>query len=198
MLDEFLDAGGRIYQNTELISIQVMDDDSFMLNLHNRTNNKKTSVPANNLFLNIPLQQLRKIIYHEETNLPLTGGDTISELSANLETASALKLYLYYERAWWHEEPVGATVGSFRTDTRCSYDDKESDDNCALPIQGRWHDGEVFCDDETDECDGFLLVIYKNDIMLSDGYIWFEKLRAIEVIQKYVGNINSVKHEFTR
>ena len=85
---------------------------------------------------------------------PTLGLDASAFAAAHaVQTEVVTKLYLYYDVAWWRE--LGLTSGDFKLDG----------DAANMPLKGRYHDGDVVCDDEDDPatCRGFLLAVYDHD-----------------------------------
>jgi hypothetical protein len=105
---------------------------------------------AEKTILNIPQRPLLEIM----RGSPTLGLDASAFAAAHaVQTEVVTKLYLYYDVAWWRE--LGLTSGDFKLDG----------DAANMPLKGRYHDGDVVCDDEDDPatCRGFLLAVYDHD-----------------------------------
>ena len=104
---------------------------------------------AEKTILNIPQRPLLEIM----RGSPSLGLDASAFAAAHaVQTEVVTKLYLYYDVAWWRE--LGLTSGDFKLDG----------DAANMPLKGRYHDGDVVCDDEDPAtCRGFLLAVYDHD-----------------------------------
>lgn len=100
-----------------------------------------------------------------------------------------VKLYLHYDHAWWRS--LGLTSGYFHMygptpddggawDGQCPSLDTGALMPCSsdtLPLEGRYHDGHVRCDDGKptgDNCRGFIEATYTSDGVHSSNVTFFE------------------------
>ncbi|CAB9499075.1 Flavin containing amine oxidoreductase [Seminavis robusta] len=106
--------------------------------------------------LNVPQRPLLNIV--RDSHFDDKGMLDAATLDAlhSVQTVIATKLYLYYPRGhvFWHK--LGLFSGDF---------EHEGDARNML-LAGRYHDGQVECDDpeDLDTCHGFLLAVYANDL----------------------------------
>jgi len=198
LVDRVLELGGRLFLQRELLSISADETTNMPLEMtfRNRTTDDIFTLTATHAFLNLPPQPLRKVIYNEDTNLPEGQGlDDIFEIVQNTEHVNAMKVYLWYDRAWWFE--MGKHSGTFKYDQPIASTSAQPIDFRYASPNGRWHDGDVHCDSE-DECYGFLLAIYDNIMDFQDDGLVYGALRNFQVLQKYIGDITTPLHEIDR
>ena len=105
-MNRVLEAGGRLFLQRELVSISADEtaDMPLEMTFRNRATGDMFTLTATHAFLNLPPQPLRKVIYNEDSNLPEGQGlDDVFEIMQNTEHVNAIKVYLWYDRAWWFE-----------------------------------------------------------------------------------------------
>lgn len=105
-------------------------------------------VSGGGVILNLPQRPLLEIFRASADDLSLDA--SIFQAAHAVQTAVVTKLYLYYESAWWIT--LGLTSGDFELEG----------DATEMLLKGRYHDGDINCD-ENGECSGFLLTVYAND-----------------------------------
>ena len=133
-------------------------------------------VTATRVLLNTPLLPALRIVRNSPSlKAHFEGG----KFPAFLHVPHAyrhVKLYVHYDWAWWRQ--LGLTSGDFslygptpgnNVLAPCSSD--------TLPLQGRYHDGHVRCDDGNatgSQCRGFIEATYTSDGVHSSNVTFFE------------------------
>eukprot|EP00928_Gymnodinium_smaydae_P036594 TRINITY_DN25552_c0_g1_i1.p1 TRINITY_DN25552_c0_g1~~TRINITY_DN25552_c0_g1_i1.p1 ORF type:complete len:864 (-),score=63.11 TRINITY_DN25552_c0_g1_i1:76-2514(-) len=75
-----------------------------------------------------------------------------------------VKFYVHYDWAWWRA--LGKTFGYFTANPGCSHRALQSCNVDVLPLDGRYHDGPVRCEDGNEtglHCRGFIEATYTSD-----------------------------------
>jgi len=105
------------------------------------------STTSNRVVLTLPQYPLQQVV----RNSPGLGmSDALLSSVHAVQPVYAVKLYLYYEDAWWVTK-YGLREGSFTSDGNA----------VSPPLQGRYHDGDIRCTDATQtSCYGFLQTQY--------------------------------------
>eukprot|EP00633_Aureoumbra_lagunensis_P003462 CAMPEP_0197301690 /NCGR_PEP_ID=MMETSP0890-20130614/50557_1 /TAXON_ID=44058 ORGANISM="Aureoumbra lagunensis, Strain CCMP1510" /NCGR_SAMPLE_ID=MMETSP0890 /ASSEMBLY_ACC=CAM_ASM_000533 /LENGTH=735 /DNA_ID=CAMNT_0042781059 /DNA_START=255 /DNA_END=2462 /DNA_ORIENTATION=+ len=154
MAERIISAGVRFFPWHHLKKIDHSDDLSLTLTFSNGATAtvlppaEEIGTTGGSLILNTPQRPLLDIFRASATSLGLTASDF--DQAHAVGTAVVTKCYLYYERAWWID--LGLTSGDFSL----------SGDATNMQLQGRYHDGDIVCDDD-DNCSGFLLATYSFD-----------------------------------
>jgi predicted NAD/FAD-dependent oxidoreductase len=104
---------------------------------------------AATVLLNVPQRPLLEVLRASSAALALP--QATFEAAHAVQTEIVQKLYLYYESAWWRE--LGLTTGDFSL----------AGDASNMLLKGRYHDGDVTCDENGENCSGFLLAVYAHD-----------------------------------
>ena len=147
MMERLIAAGAKWYPKHELVSIsQSSSAGSKQLTFSNGA-----QAVATKLVLNVPQRPLLYVL--RESSLP-TGALTseIFEGLHSVQTEVVVKVYLYYSDAWWRNR-LGLDSGDFA----------DEGDATEMPLKGRYHDGDVKCDANGQNCAGFLLATYAHD-----------------------------------
>lgn len=148
MMTRLTNDGVCFYTRHELISLEKKDDGSTILSFSNGV----MATALNDVVLNVPQRPLLKILRKSSIpGLEMSNVKEIYDALHSVQTEIATKLYLYYSDAWWYK--LGLTNGEF---------EMEGDARNML-LKGRYHDGHVKCDDDGENCHGFLLAVYAHD-----------------------------------
>ena len=142
-------AGARYYPVHKLVTMAKAEQGGDTT-LHFENGVKAT---AGRVFLNIPQRPLLEVLRASEGMLtPEQAKEAYSGAHA-VQTEMVAKVYLYYPNAWWYH--LGLTQGDFALEG----------DADKMPLQGRYHDGHVKCEDPEKRtgCHGFLLATYIHD-----------------------------------
>lgn len=110
---------------------------------------RESGVSGGGVILNIPQRPLLEVFRASADDLSLS--IDAFEAAHAVQTAVVTKLYLYYDQAWWLN--LGLESGDFEL----------IGDALEMSLKGRYHDGDVVCDEDGDNCHGFLLACYSND-----------------------------------
>ena len=147
MMNRLVRAGARWFPNYELKAIvQASASADKQLTFGN-----SAQAVASKLILNMPQRPLLKVL--RASSLPTGALDNGSfEALHTVATELVSKVYLYYSDAWWIND-LGLNSGSFEL----------SGDAANMEVKGRYHDGDVKCDADGQNCHGFLLATYAHD-----------------------------------
>lgn len=153
MMQRLSDGGACFFPYHELSSFaKISDNQATELYFSNGV----VATASRATILNLPQRPLLKVV--RESNLDAIGMLDARKLDAlhSVQTVIATKLYLYYPRGSVFWRKLGLQSGDFEL---------EGDARNML-LAGRYHDGQVQCDDENDvdTCHGFLLAVYANDL----------------------------------
>jgi len=116
--------------------------------------NGATATATQTTILNIPQRPLLSVL--RSSTFPEGYAPTANTYRAlhSVQSVIATKLYLYYKSAWWYD--LGFRNGDFVFEG----------DATAMPLKGRYHDGDVRCTrvgESQESCHGFLLAAYIYD-----------------------------------
>lgn len=135
------------------------------------------------VLLNIPQQPLLQVLrvspflWASDSNW-LDGTTPMDPLYVPTRSVD-VKLYVYYEDAWWIND-LNLTTGMFEDD---------ADTNAQhAPLAGRYHDGDVRCDPR---CRGFLEAVYTNEARREAAIKFYENY------QLYTGSPYSILDDST-
>eukprot|EP00929_Paragymnodinium_shiwhaense_P095543 TRINITY_DN56733_c0_g1_i1.p1 TRINITY_DN56733_c0_g1~~TRINITY_DN56733_c0_g1_i1.p1 ORF type:complete len:496 (-),score=96.04 TRINITY_DN56733_c0_g1_i1:137-1624(-) len=154
MLQQAEEHGTRIFYHRELSSLSRVEGGT-KLNLHL---NDGGVVLADKVLLNLPQMPLLKVLGNSDLDVKAT--DVCKSLHA-VQVYNGVKLYVYYETAWWRTK-LNLTVGDFSTT-----DDPSQQ---TPPLSGRYHDGDFRCNQTS--CYGYLEASYAWDAF-ADWYSSF-------------------------
>ena len=147
MMKRLVDAGARWFPNYELKAIAQA---SALADKQLTFGNGAQAV-ASKLILNMPQRPLLKVL--RASSLPMGALDSGSFGALHtVATEIVTKVYLYYSDAWWVND-LGLTSGTFEL----------SGDATEMELKGRYHDGDVKCDANGQNCHGFLQATYAHD-----------------------------------
>ena len=157
MMDRLVRAGARWFPNYELKAIvQVSASADKQLTFGNGA-----QAVASKLILNMPQRHAQRPLLKvlRASSLPTGALDSGSfEALHTVATELVSKVYLYYSDAWWIND-LGLNSGSFEL----------SGDAANMEVKGRYHDGDVKCDADGQNCHGFLLATYAHDFAGATG-----------------------------
>jgi uncharacterized membrane protein YgcG len=147
MMKRLVNAGARYFPNYELKAIaQASAPADKQLTFGNGA-----QAVASKLILNMPQRPLLKVL--RASSLPMGALDSGSFGALHtVATEIVTKVYLYYSDAWWVND-LGLTSGTFEL----------SGDATEMEVKGRYHDGDVKCDANGQNCHGFLQATYAHD-----------------------------------
>lgn len=158
MMQRLSDKGTCFYPYHELASLENMDAPENAIGSSTKLYfaNGVTATANMAVILNVPQRPLMNIVRNSNfDDKGMLDKETLDALHS-VQTVIATKLYLYYPRGsvFWHK--LGLFSGDFES---------EGDARNML-LSGRYHDGQVKCDDDSDvnTCHGFLLAVYANDL----------------------------------
>lgn len=128
--------------------------------------------------LNVPQRPLLRLLGASPSLLP--AGSAWPSVLAAPTAYPLVKLYLYYEDAWWINT-LGLRSGHFNnsfawadpTLNPMAKDDCILSRQSPLPVQGSYHDGDVRCDGPGGACRGFLQTAYMGDLQAVRAYETF-------------------------
>ena len=182
MYNESLEAGVRFYKNKHL--------DSLSPNASGATLDfaDGTHVFSEAVILAIPLLPLHRVLRRSVGLKQYFNNRTYPSFLRVPFANRHIKLYVHYEWAWWRQ--LGLTSGVFSSygpnaagawDGACTSGSPPligapcSSDT--LPLEGRYHDGDVRCDDGNQtgaQCRGFLEATYTSDGVHYPNVTFFE------------------------
>eukprot|EP00956_Cyclotella_meneghiniana_P010958 scaffold15315_cov36-Cyclotella_meneghiniana.AAC.4 len=150
MLNEITSAGVHVYYSHKLTSISQTEADGYK-ELTFETKSDVEKVETMHLFLNTGLSPMLNIVRSSSFPMSFMSDAFYSNVVA-LKSQFGRKLYLFYDDAWWitllnKADGTFSQAGGFDT----------------VPLEGRYHDGDVACDSTTGACSGFLLALYNSD-----------------------------------
>ena len=149
MMKKLSEKGTCFYPRHELSKINHLSGKNTLM-----FSNGVVAKDVEEVILNVPQRPLLKIL--RKSNIPYEGkdfeeGETYDALHS-VQTQMVVKLYLYYEDAWWYK--LGLKNGDFES----------VGDARKMLLAGRYHDGHVKCEDGREtNCHGFLLAVYTYD-----------------------------------
>lgn len=173
------DATFRLFFGHELVSIASAGDaEPLALAFANGA-----AFTCDKLVLNVPQRPLLRLLGASPSLVPM-GTPWPAQLAAPI-AYPLLKLYLYYDDAWWINE-LGLRSGHFNnseaspsspswkdpTQNPMANDDCILSKQSPLPLQGSYHDGDVRCDGGAGapSCRGFLQTSYMGDLQAVRAY----------------------------
>ena len=147
MMGCLVDAGARWFPNYELkATTQASASADKQLTFGNGA-----QAVASKLILNMPQRPLLKVLRASSLPTGALDGESFEALHT-VATEIVSKVYLYYSDAWWVNQ-FGLTSGTFEL----------SGDATNMEVKGRYHDGDVKCDANGQNCHGFLQATYAHD-----------------------------------
>lgn len=148
MINEIIDAGVHLYYSHKLTSISQSDAAGSKKLTFETASGVETVETVDYLFLNTGLSPTLDIV--RSSSIPMHD-DFLKNMVA-LRPQFARKLYLFYKDAWW-KTILNKHDGTF----------SQPGDFDKVPLEGRYHDGDVNCNNSTGTCSGFLLALYSRD-----------------------------------
>lgn len=153
MMELLVEKGARWFPGHELVSFDASATSSAGGPVKLTFANGVTAMATKTTILNIPQRPLLNVI--RSSTFPAGKAPDTRTYNAlhSVQTEIVTKLYLYYKNAWWYD--LGFKQGDFILEG----------DATAMPLKGRYHDGDVRCTlvGEEETCHGFLLAAYIHD-----------------------------------
>lgn len=127
---------------------------------------------ATKVALNLPQGPLLEVL-SRSTGFETTEADVPEVLHAMLGFPIA-KFYAYYDDAWWRNI-LGLASGTFNNSDAWSWPDDPNAmarmdclaaRQAPLALQGSYHDGDVSCDGDGNECYGYIQAAYMGDVQV--------------------------------
>lgn len=185
MVNISMGKGMRWLPNHELLSISPVASGGFALHFANGVVFSATKV-----ILNLPLLPLMSVVRASPALLALSNasaGPVLPRVLTVPHTYHHIKLYVYYDQAWWYT--LNRTAGTFPG----FHGDKGYPGNIfwqtdqQLPLYGRYHDGPVRCKNEAARtgCRGYLEAIYTSTGVKSGA-------RVYNMLESFGPLVNSV------
>ena len=206
MHNESMAAGVRFFLHHEATSIQAPpaggDGTGFTVDIrctapsfpvHASLNCTAGPVTAKRVLMNTPLLPAMRIIRNSPSLKPHFEGGKFPAFLRVPHAWRHIKLYVHYDWAWWRT--LGKVSGDFslygptpdnsgRWDGQCPQNQKGALMSCSsdtLPLEGRYHDGHVRCDDGNAtgfNCRGFIEATYTSDGVSSPNVTFFEYFQS--------------------
>jgi hypothetical protein len=123
------------------------------------------SVSAESVLLNLPVLPLSKLVHASPSLRPHLDRSDFSGAFLRVPHGYRLfKLLLHYDWAWWRV--LGLLDGHFTSGECAGAECPLCSCDQVLPLQGRYHDAHVICDDGNEtghNCRGFIQSVYTSD-----------------------------------
>lgn len=155
-----------------------------------------SAVTAKRVLLNTPLLPTSRIIQASPSLKPHFEGGKYPAFLRVPHAYRHVKLYVHYDWAWWRQLGLFSGYFSFYGPTPDDGGNWDGNPTCAgnleqpplrpcssdtLPLEGRYHDGNVICEDGNktgSQCRGFIEATYTSDGVHPTNVTFFEYFQA--------------------